>query len=345
MTTVDTARPAGEVLDSCRVRVEPALRAAVDALPSSMQRIVGYHLGWWEEDGRPTGAAGGKAIRPALTLLSAATVGGTADSAIPAAVAVELVHNFSLLHDDVMDRDLTRRHRPTAWAVFGTGPAILAGDSLLALAMDVLAASGHPAAERGTRMLSAAVQDLVNGQIADLAFEQRTDVGLSECLDMAGNKTGALLGCASAVGALFGNGGFDEVGAMERFGRELGVAFQIVDDLLGIWGDPVATGKAADTDLRCRKKTLPVVAALTSGTPAGRELDELYHREQELSDAELARAAELVELAGGRAWCHDRVGDLMVEALRRLPVAATPTASEAVAELGTLAQLIARRDH
>jgi geranylgeranyl diphosphate synthase, type I len=345
MTTMDTERDdrlAGDVLDSCRAMVDPALRAAVETLPLSVRHVIGYHLNWWEVDGSPGGVTGGKAIRPALTVLSAAAVGGTARSAVPAAVAVELVHNFSLLHDDVMDRDLTRRHRPTAWAVFGVGPAILAGDALLMLAMDVLASSGHPAAEKGVRLLGGAVQELVDGQMADLAFEERTDVGLGDCLRMAEAKTGALLGAACAVGALFGGGRPAEVAALDRFGRDLGLAFQLVDDLLGIWGDPATTGKPVSNDLRCRKKSLPVVVASTSATPAGDELSALYQQQEELSDAELARAASLIEEAGGRDWCRHRADALMTEALSRLPDG--DATAEATTALRALGQLIVRRN-
>lgn len=286
MTTVDTARPVRVVLDACRARLDPAMRAAVDTLSPAVREIIGYHLGWSD---RPRGG-GGKAIRPALTMLSAAGVGGNPEAALPAAVAVELMHNFSLLHDDVMDRDRTRRHRSTAWVVYGVGPAILAGDAALTLAMDVLAASRHPGSELALRLLGSAVQELVDGQVADLTFERRADVGLRDCVGMAEHKTGALLGCACALGALFGGGSPEQVRALDRFGRELGLAFQLVDDLLGIWGDPATTGKPVNSDLRCGKKSLPVVAALTSGTPAGRALGALYHRATELSDGELARA-------------------------------------------------------
>src|SRR5262249_38599046 len=154
-----------------------------------------------------------------------------------------LVHNFSLLHDDVMDGDLTRRHRPTAWSVFGVNAAILAGDALLALGLDVLAASGHGQAQRAIRMLNTAVLDLLDGQRADLAFEQRSDVELPECVRMAESKTGALLGCACALGAMFGGGHPEQVEHLYGFGERMGLAFQFVDDLLGIWGDPAVTGK------------------------------------------------------------------------------------------------------
>jgi geranylgeranyl diphosphate synthase type I len=337
------ARSAAEVLAWSRSLVDPALRKAVDTMPASMRHIGGYHFGWWDEHGNPTETDGGKAIRPALTLLTTAAVGGDPVSALPAAVGVELVHNFSLLHDDVMDGDLTRRHRRTAWSVFGRRNAILAGDALLALACDVLAASGHPSVQTGLRMLNAAVLELLRGQYADLEFERRENVDLAECQHMAEGKTGALLGCACAIGGLFGGGGTEQVDHLRRFGQRLGLAFQHFDDLLGIWGDPALTGKPVHSDLDNRKKSLPVVAALTSGTTPGRELAFLYHREEPLTTGELVHAAELVERAGGRAWSRAQTEYLRDLALRHLK-SIDPVAGPA-AELRALAHLVTNRNH
>ena len=346
MSTLEVSasgRPAHEVLVWSRDLLDPALRAAVDTVPESVRHVCGYHFGWWDEHGRPIEVDGGKALRPALALLGAEAAGGTPDSALPAAVAVELVHNFSLLHDDAMDGDLTRRHRPTAWSVFGLGAAVLAGDALLVLAFDVLGTSGHPVAHEGSRMLSAAVLDLLDGQSADVSFETRADVEVAECVRMAAGKTGALLGCAGALGALFGGGDSGQVGHVRGFGERLGLAFQHVDDLLGIWGDPAVTGKPVYSDLQNRKKSLPVVAALTSGTPAGRELAALYHRAEPLSDRELIQAAELVDLAGGRAWSQAEADELLARAMDELGAAGP--APRAAAELAGLAHLATRRDH
>ena len=346
MTTTDVmavARSAREVLAWSRGVVEPALRTAVNTLPLSLLHIAGYHLGWWDEHGHPVRVSGGKAIRPTLALLCAQAAGGTAAAAVPAAVAVELVHNYSLLHDDVMDRDLTRRHRRTAWSVFGANPAILAGDALLVLAVDVLADSGHPAATDAIRMLAAAVQDLFDGQDADLSFEQRLQVELAECVRMAEGKTAALIGCACALGAVFGGGSPEQVAYLRGFGIHLGLAFQHVDDLLGIWGDPAVTGKPVHSDLCSRKKSFPVVAALTSHTPAGRELVALYHRDQPLSGTDAAHAAELIDAAGGRAWSQAQADELVAQAMRELHCASP--APRTAAELGALARLATHRDH
>ncbi|MGW5649448.1 family 2 encapsulin nanocompartment cargo protein polyprenyl transferase [Saccharopolyspora sp. NPDC003752] len=337
------AGTAYEALTRSRTMVEPALRAAVDRLPTRMQQISGYHLGWLDERGNPVRADRGKALRPTMVLLSAAAVGGDPAAAVPAAVAVELVHNFSLLHDDVMDGDVTRRHRPTAWTVFGSGPAILAGDALLSLAADVLGACRHPEAAAAVRTLSTAVLNLINGQTADLAFEDRRNVELAECQRMARDKTGALLGCACALGAMFGGGSAEQIARMRSYGERLGLAFQHVDDLLGIWGDPAITGKPVFSDLRTRKKTLPVVSALTSGTPAGQRLAAIYLRDQPLSGSDLAQAAELIALAGGRTWSQHQADDLLASALSDLR--RCDPAPRAAEELDALAHLVTRRDH
>jgi len=185
------------------------------------------------------------------------------------------------------------------------------------------------------------VQRLIEGQSADLSFEQRADVGLPECLAMAERKTGALLGCACAVGAMLGHGGSDQVQRMRGFGERLGLAFQLVDDLLGIWGDPEITGKPVHSDLRNRKKSLPVVAALSSGTPVAGELDLLYHRAAPLSEVDAARAADFIEQAGGRDWSRKAGDELLAQALEVLPVGPKPRACE---ELAALARTIMRRD-
>ncbi|MBE1530945.1 family 2 encapsulin nanocompartment cargo protein polyprenyl transferase [Actinomadura algeriensis] len=340
-------RPPAEVLAWSRALLDPALRAAVDDLPAATRDIAAFHFGWRDAEGRPASGDAGKAVRPALTLLSAAAVGGTAAAALPAAVAVELAHNFSLLHDDVMDGDVTRRHRPTAWTVFGSNAAILAGDALLAGAFEALA--GGPAPASSVRTLGRAVLELVEGQGEDLSFERRAEVPLAECLAMAGRKTGALLGAACALGAALGGADANAEGIALRaerlgsFGERVGLAFQLADDLLGIWGDPDVTGKPVHSDLRNRKQSLPVVAALESGTPAGDELAVLYRRGDPLADTDAARAAALVEAAGAREWAARKADALCAAALTDLD-AADPVPTVA-AELRALAHMLTHRDH
>ncbi|WP_020522065.1 polyprenyl synthetase family protein [Catelliglobosispora koreensis] len=322
------------LLERGREVTEPALRRATDSLPGSIRHIAGYHFGWWDKFGNPSVTSNGKALRPTLVLLAAEAAGGSAAVATPAAVAVELVHNFSLIHDDVMDGDETRRHRPTVWKVFGPGPAILAGDALLTLAFDVLALSGHPRVAEASKVLNAAVVELIEGQAEDLAFEERERVSLKECFQMARHKTAALLECSATLGAIFGGASLEVAASLRAFAGDLGLAFQVVDDLLGIWGDPASTGKPVHSDLRSRKKSLPVVAAMTSGTEAGRKLAAAYG-----GDEDAAVLAGLVEAAGARDWCLAQADVLTDRALSALP---RDPAFRALAEL---ARLMTARDH
>ncbi|MEV8526044.1 MULTISPECIES: family 2 encapsulin nanocompartment cargo protein polyprenyl transferase [unclassified Streptomyces] len=334
-------REAVELLERTRIIVNPQLRSAVESLPTSMRRVAMYHFGWEHADGTPAGGQAGKAIRPALVLAGSRALGGEPDIAVRAAAAVELVHNFTLLHDDVIDEDATRRHRPTAWTVFGTPDAIIVGDALHALALRLLADDGHPAAPAASARLAACVIELCAGQQADCAFEQRgpQDVSLDECLGMAMAKTGALLGCACALGALYAGAGEEEVAAMDAFGREAGLAFQLIDDLIGIWGDPGRTGKPVGADLAAHKKSLPVVAALGSATPAAAELAELY--QGPMGATAVRRAAEAVDRAGGRDWAQIHAADRMARAVGHLS-RAVPDLT-AAGELLALAEFVTRR--
>ncbi|MER5862837.1 family 2 encapsulin nanocompartment cargo protein polyprenyl transferase [Kitasatospora sp. NPDC002040] len=335
------AHPSGPLLDRARGLVDALLQTAVQETPARMRLICGYQLGWWESDGRPSSAGSGKALRPALALAAAKAAGGRTADAVPAAAAVELVHNFSLLHDDVLDRDETRRHRPTAWKAFGTADAILAGDAMLALAPHVLADRDRPAPPEAARRLGTCVIELCEGQHLDCAFEQRDDVGTAECLRMAQGKTGALLGLSCALGALAAGAPNGVVIAMDTFGRRLGLAFQLVDDLLGIWGDPAVTGKPAGADLQVRKKSLPVVAALAAGTEPARRLRALYALRRPLTTSEVARAGDLVAQAGGRTWAQEKAQFYTASALGILDGSLPPTSDDA--ELRALAALITRR--
>lgn len=334
-------RDALALLERTRSAVDPELRAALASLPGPMRRVAMYHFGWESADGAPAAGSAGKAVRPALVLAACQALGGDPEQALRAAAAVELAHNFTLLHDDVIDEDSTRRHRATAWTVFGTADAIIAGDAMSALALRLLAEDPHPAAAAAAVRLAACVIELCAGQQADCAFEDRPphEVSLEECLAMATAKTGALLGCACAVGALYAGAGEEEAAAMDAFGREAGLAFQLIDDLIGIWGDPDHTGKPAGADLVAHKKSLPVVAALASGTSAGAELAELYSGP--MGASEVRRAAEAVERAGGRDWAQLHAVDRMSRAVGELSRVVPDLA--AAGDLLSLAEFVTRR--
>lgn len=341
-----------EVLGRARQLVAPRLRAAVDSLSPEMRPIASYHLGWTDASGLVVGGDGGKGVRPALAVLSAEAVGADARYGVPGGVAVELVHNFSLIHDDVIDEDAERRHRPTVWALFGIGRAVIVGDALLALAQqvvldpNVLGVAPGVALEavdavRAARCIADATTAMIAGQALDMAFESVPSVDVEGCLAMEAGKTGALLGCAASIGALLAGAPTASVVALEHFGVELGLAFQAVDDLLGIWGDPQATGKPAWSDLRQHKKTLPVAAALATGSPAAEELGVLLSSGH-LEESQIARAAALVEQCGGRTIALEEAERRMSSALDSLGSA--PLIGSAQEELAGLARFVVDRD-
>ncbi|MFC7481447.1 polyprenyl synthetase family protein [Luedemannella flava] len=220
---------APRVLARARQIVDPALRAAVADLPDTVRRIVEYHLGWTDADGTPVPGEGGKRVRAALAVLGAEIVGADDATAAAGAAAVELMHNFTLLHDDIMDGDGTRRHRPTAWRAFGVGPAMLAGDALLVRAVELVQDTATRGAPDAARLLTRTAMALVAGQSADLDGPR----DLAGYRVMAAGKTGSLLACALSIGPVLAGAPASRTAALSRAGTQLGCAFQAVDDLLG----------------------------------------------------------------------------------------------------------------
>jgi geranylgeranyl diphosphate synthase type I len=264
-----------ELLARSRRVIGPAMTAAIERLAPEIRRLVSYHMGWTDMAGNPVESPGGKGIRPTLAMLAAEAAWAEPEVGVPGGVGVELVHNFSLIHDDIIDTDAERHHRPTVWAVYGIGPAIVAGDAMQVLAHQILLESPTGRGAAASVALADATAAMIAGQADDIAFETRRDVTVEQCMAMSAAKTGALLGCAASIGAILAGAPDATVGALRDYGRHLGLAFQAVDDLLGIWGDPARTGKPAGSDLRQRKKSMPVVAALAAGGPESDELRDL----------------------------------------------------------------------
>jgi geranylgeranyl diphosphate synthase type I len=294
---------------SYRAAVRVELRKVIDSCPPALGNILRYHLGWQDEYGHRCRKESGKFIRSTLCLLSCQAVGGNKAQVIPAAAAIELVHNFSLIHDDIEDASYERHHRPTAWKFWGQSQAINAGDAMFALAyLGLLRLKEKGIAGEKivncVEVLSRACLELCEGQYLDIEYENRLDITVENYLDMAARKTAALFAVSTSLGACLGSEDDELVDLIRLFGRELGMVFQIHDDILGIWGAPESIGKSAG-DICRRKKTLPVVYGLQSSKAAARKsLGKLYSRES-IKGEDIKQVIRILDDSGARDYAED----------------------------------------
>lgn len=264
------------------------IKSLLSAIESELQRQISrfdsprtqpfhemltYHMGWTGEGAGPE--ATGKRIRPLLVLLCTAACNPPWQPALPAAAAIELVHNFSLVHDDIQDNSDKRRGRPTTWVKWGMPMAINVGDALFVMSNQaIMELKGNYPAEtvvRAAEILHNTCLELTRGQFLDMSYEKRNDLSVEDYWPMISGKTAALISACCHMGALLGGGDEAKQESYRAFGHYLGLAFQVQDDILGIWGDEALTGKSAASDLIEGKNSLPVLAGLgTSGKFAAR---------------------------------------------------------------------------
>ncbi len=343
MSSLSLTRFIGEWLPPVEAEMRSVLAHSEDALRMHYG-MMHYHLGWANARLEPELSPAGKRLRPMLCLLACTEVGGTTEQAVPAAAAIELLHNFSLIHDDIEDNDEVRRHRPTVWTIWGVPQAINAGDGLFALAFAALQRLDDRGVRPQTtlaalRLFTQTCIALTEGQHLDMDFETRADVRVDEYLRMIQGKTAALVGASAGIGALVGGAEGAQSEALWRFGHALGLAFQIQDDLLGIWGDPQVTGKAAGNDLLRRKKSLPILYAWNH-PDVGPRFRALVGGEA-FGPAQLDVALALLESAGARTFAEEHVRRHHERALAALHEALGPRADDSA--LRALAESLLHR--
>lgn len=313
-----------------------------------MYGMFHYHLGWVDENFQPTVGATGKRLRPVFCLLTCEALGDNYTTALPAAAALELIHNFSLIHDDIEDKDEVRRHRPTVWKVWGIPFAINAGDGMFALAHLCLQRSADYGASgartlAACRVFDAACLTLVEGQHLDLSFEARLDVSLDEYLHMIHHKTANLLATSTQLGALLATDDVEIIAHYRQFGESIGMAFQVMDDILGIWGDAAVLGKPIGSDIRKKKKSLPIVYALNNAAGRDAELLREIYQKSALSDMEVQTVIEILDNIETRVYAEQLVSKYHAKALNAL--AATPGENRAKEILRSLAEFLSSRTH
>jgi geranylgeranyl diphosphate synthase type I len=302
--------------------MEAALGSASPDL--DLYRWARYHLGWYDEGLTPMSDAerrkhGGKRLRGVLTVLAAEAMGGAGRAAAPAGAAIEFIHNFSLVHDDVEDNDAERRHRPTVWKLWGVPHAINVGSNLQAMVdVSVLRLAAHFPAEAVVRafgVITQAVVLMTEGQFLDMSAEDAREMSLDEYFRMTGGKTAALIEGALRLGALLGTDDEGRVASLAAFGRSFGLAFQCRDDYLGIWGEPGVTGKPVGSDILQGKRSLPVVHALVTapaGTMQGGRLREA------LAERDVDAVLDLLDALETADFVHARVEEHTAAALDAL---------------------------
>jgi geranylgeranyl diphosphate synthase type I len=303
------------MLNAIEEEMQLATRQAAGQGLGQFNHMLAYHLGWEGEDAGPE--ARGKRIRPLLVLLTCAACCGEWPRALPAGAAVELVHNFSLIHDDIQDNSPTRRGRPTVWRKWGIAQAINAGDAMLTLAhLGLLRLEETVSAQvalQATHILQQACLLLTEGQYLDLAYEAHGNLSLDSYWHMVSGKTAALLSVCTELGALAAGASESTRVACRQFGYSLGLAFQAQDDILGIWGNAALTGKSAESDLVAGKKSLPIVFGIQqNGSFADR------WSQGPIQPEEVPQLAAQLEVEGGRDFAMKAASDMTRQSLESL---------------------------
>jgi geranylgeranyl diphosphate synthase type I len=312
-------------------QLEAELRAVLGEGGSPLYTMMRYHLGWVDQSGQDQQSPG-KLSRPTLCLLACEATGGQWPSALPAAAAVELIHNFSLIHDDIQDSSWERRNRPTVWKLWGEAQAINAGDAMYVLAQLAL----FRLEERGvpphmvvllSRHLNRASLQLCEGQYLDIEYERHLDISVDGYLDMIEKKTASLFECSLRFGAMLGTDSQAQISSLCSFGRNLGMAYQVENDLQGVRSKGRNGSDPPYTDIRGRKKILPVIHALHSAADRDQEgLRRIYGRSA-LSDQDVGRVLHILEGTGSRAYAEtvrDRYYQQSLSDLERAGLPSSP---------------------
>lgn len=337
-----------ETFDKYRSFIRKELQKQIADIPSSLSTYLFYAMGWEDIKGKPAGYSFGKMVRPLSCLLSCEACGGKVSQALPAACSIELIHNFSLIHDDIEDFSLERHHRPTLWKAFGLAPAINAGDVMFTMGYRALinSISTESISNRHIpevlRILTKACLDLCEGQNLDLLLEGKLEVELEEYSYMIQRKTAALFQASAQLGALLGGADDFSINCFKDFGLKLGMAFQIQDDIIGIWGEKEKIGKSVSDDIMGKKKTLPVVFALKEEKGRGlKTLRELYSSEK-MQPEQVPQVIEILNKYAAKEYCLLRVNYFYEESFARLR--ATDLDSPLLENLENLSKLCLGRD-
>ncbi len=315
---------------------------------NDLYNMLQYHMGWVDKEGTLSDSSKGKALRPVLCLLACQSVGGAIEQALPAAAALEFIHNFSLIHDDIQDGDKERRGRPTLWWIWGQPKALVSGNALKILADKAswgLLQEGVSCSKaiEASQILVQSYMEMIEGQYLDISYEKSLDITVNDYILLISLKTGALIRCAMELGAFIGSDEPKMRQAFRECGELLGATFQIRDDYLGIWGEEEVTGKAVGADILRKKKSFPVVYALENAK--GKDRDRLLdiYSKNALDGSDVESVLEIMENVGAREHSEKLAQDRCKQAMQVIEEAQLPP--QAQREFNDLADFMLARKH
>jgi geranylgeranyl diphosphate synthase, type I len=356
VTNAEQESPTVQALDRAAELIEKEIDRLLAELGGEaplLGQMARYHFGLQSRGGQAIPAANqrriqGKRIRPLIALLSCAAAGGEMENAAPLAAGIEVLHNFTLIHDDIQDRSPNRRHRPTVWQIWGDAQAINAGDALFAAAQIGVLSCASPYVSADSllviaRAFNRMTIDIVRGQVLDLQFEGKSDVTPDDYLAMIRGKTAAILQFAAWAGALLGGADIVTARRYAMFGQALGVGFQVRDDALGVWGSAEATGKDSADDIRRRKQSFPVI--LLRASASAREtmvIDEIFGGDR-VSEENVVAVLSMLEAHDIARKVEQRVRAFHDDAVDALDALMTTAQPGALAELRRLTDQLADR--
>lgn len=316
---------------------------------TKINTMLKYFLGWTDPKGNPTNQPiSGKALRPILCILACNSAGGGIKQAIPAAIPLELIHNFSLIHDDIQDKDEFRHNRPTIWALWGNPKALVAGNNLRVIAdltMKNLTSLGISKNKCLTLnyILTQACLEMIEGQYLDIKYEGQTSLGTELYLEMISKKTGALIASAIKIGASLATENKEKLRAFYQFGKLLGLVFQITDDVLGIWGNEEKTGKPVGADIIRKKNSLPIIMAVSKTTKINRQKIKDIYNKPSISKSDLNSILDIMDETKSEKYCMELAEKYYLEALSI--IGNIPMSNQSRKDIEAIALFLTKRQH
>jgi len=318
-----------KIFNRFRPEIDSEMKSIISESNLPLYDMLRYHMGWIDEKGNPGTFNKGKFLRATLCMLTCISTGNETEykKALPIAASIELIHNFSLIHDDIQDNDVQRRHRPTLWCLWGKPQAINAGTTMKVLAnLAILKLKDYNVSCRRQievfKILNESCLKMLEGQYLDISFEDKSDVNPDDYLIMIEKKTASLIEGAILIGAAL-NLDVKDIVPFQVFGNYLGIAFQIRDDILGIWGSENKTGKPHASDIRKKKKSFPIVFALKQSPPKiKKDLQKIYARKK-INEYHVEKILSYLEIVKAKDFCEEKCRhyyELAIKEIKNLPV-------------------------